>query len=156
MTFTAYFDRQSHTVKGAFTLQSVEHGEVDVLFSRLPATSGQAGYTGGGLQDWVTGKSPIPMGRHWLSTKKEKLNISPVGTPFYPVGSSIGSRVIYGPGTKSRTDCGLHLENLFPGTAGCIALDVSTKLRETRAYQLFAILDFLYAGGVQAIPLVVL
>lgn len=155
MGYTAYFDRNYGTVHGAFTLQRVENGLIYPVFKRLPAASGQARYTKGD-KEWVTGKSPIPMGTHWLSTKSVPLLLPPVGTPFYPIGTEPGTDVILGKDGKKRTAVGLHMENALPGSAGCIVLDVATKARKDEVDRLFKYLDLLNVTGVTSIKIVVL
>lgn len=157
MSYTLYFDRSYGTINGAVTLQKVENGKIIPIFKRLPAASGQSGYTGRG-DDWLRGKGPIPMGRHWLSTKKEPLQQSPVGSPFYVIGSEKGSRLIINPAnpTLFRDSCGLHFDNLWRGSLGCIAMSVDNTAMKERAQLLFDHLDFLNTTGIDYIRVVVL
>lgn len=142
MTHTIYFDRKTTSIYGVLTLQRVDdNGQAHKMFERLPCSSGQRGHTD---TDWVQGKSPTPMGRHWMSTKVEALQMEPKGTPFYVMGTEKGSRRIQGPGQAHRTHIGLHLENRHPGTAGCPALLHDTPERECLAWALFAYLDRLH------------
>jgi len=158
--FVLYVDRKPGSVYGALTLQRVIDGKPAKLFERLPFASGQYPYTDGGDEDWVTGKGPIPFTspgeNYWLSTRKEPLQMEPVGTPFYCFSSKKGERVIYGPNGKQRADAGLHLENRFPGSAGCVVLMHDTPERERLAWLLFAELDRLHKAGINHIKTVVL
>ncbi len=156
MTHTMYFDRRFGTIEGALTLQMVtENKTILPLFKRLPARSGQSGHTASD-NDWERGKGAIPMGSHWLSTKRESLQLSPLGTPFYVISTVQGQRTIDGPNKQYRGNCGLHLENMWPGSAGCIALVCDRKPLMEKAVQLFNTLDYLNLTGVEYIRLVVL
>lgn len=146
MTHTIYFDRTEGRLHGVLTLQYVNpFGEAIKVFERLPVASGQYGFLAGGSQDWVRGKGATPFGRHWMSTKKEPLvSAQPFGTPFYPIGTDKGSRIIKGPNGQIREHIGLHLENHIPGSAGCPVLLNDTPVRECMANALFAYLDTLH------------
>jgi hypothetical protein len=145
MTHAIYFDRDPGKLIGRLTLQRVTaNGEVVQLFKHLPVASGQFPFLDGGAEDWVTGKGATPFGEHWMSTKKESLTLEPVGTPFYPIGTKKGARVIEGPNGKHRVNVGLHLENDKPGTSGCCALLTNTPERECLAWALFTYLDHLH------------
>lgn len=136
--YRAFFDRDPNSIDGAFTLQYFDHttGQKVVPFHRLPARSGQRGWT---KTDWTTAKSPIPFHEDlWLSTNSVPLQMEPKGTPFFPIGSSpknIGT--ISGPKGYKRTNVGLHLENQYPGSAGCIVLLHDTPARHKGAWSLF-------------------
>lgn len=139
----AYFDRNPQNVEGFFTLVEIEGLEVKPLFQRLPARSGQAGYT---KTDWVRGKSPIPYGKHllWLSPLDtgKFADYNGIGE-FYPISNREGSkRMIWTEKPSSsflgvRQDIGLHPENKYPGSAGCIVLLVDTPERKQRVTDLF-------------------
>lgn len=154
--YTLYIDRKKGNINGVLTLQRVVNGKVYKLFERLPFASGQYPYTDGGADDWVISKGPIPFGTHWISTKRESLQMEPVGTPFYVISSNPGERVINGPNGKRRSDIGLHLENRFPGSAGCLALLDNTAERKRLAWLLFDELDRLHEAGIKYIRTVVL
>ncbi len=133
----AYFDRNPRNVEGFFTLVEIEGLEVKPLFQRLPARSGQAGYT---KTDWIRGKSPIPYGKHllWLSPLDtgKFADYNGIGE-FYPISNREGAkRVIWGK-DGTRQDIGLHPENKYPGSAGCIVLLVDTPERKQRVIELF-------------------
>lgn len=157
MTITAYYDRQKGTVDGFFTLQEVDdHGNIVKLFNKLPARSGQKGYT---ETDWVRGKSPIPYGTHELHlnsiNKREWAGHSGIGW-FFPIASPGFQRKIEDPVTKLfRLDIGLHPENDFVGSAGCIVLLANTGPRKNEVLRLFEFLDRLF-NDQKTIKLVVL
>lgn len=150
MIYKAYFDRDGKSIEGWFTLQVTDPvtKQTTKLIDRVPARSGQYKYT---LTDWVTGKSPIPWGKHKLSTKSQPLQMPPVGTRFYPIGSHIGGITIYGPTGHSRTAIGLHRENQYPGSAGCVVI-----VNKADAEKTFDILDSLYPAGIKSIDIEVL
>lgn len=158
--YTLYIDRKLGDINGVMTLQRVINGQAIKIFEKLPFASGQYPYTDGGAEDWVTGKGPIPMNKpgenYWLSTKREPLQMEPVGTPFYVISSKQGERVIYGPGGKKRENVGVHLENSKPGSAACTALLHDNEGRKRKAWAFFAELDRLNKAGVQYIKVIVL
>lgn len=154
MIHEIYFDRVEGSIYGRLTLQRVQNGNVIKLFERLPVTSGQSGYTFR-KYDWVTGKGATPFGRHWLSTRKEALLMTPTGTPFYVISTVKGKRTIDGPDGKFRTDGGLHLENKLPGTAGCTALECNTPERLIKSYELFDTIDGFRRDGILYVPYIV-
>jgi len=141
MTHTIYVDRDLGKKSAVLTLQYAGPNGNKKVFEKLPVATGQFPFLDGGADDWVQGKGGTPFGSHWMSTKKEPLQMTPVGTPFYPIGSEKGGRVIVGPNGQRRENIGLHLENASPGTAGCTALLHDTPERECLAWALFAYLD---------------
>ncbi len=151
--YKLFIKRTKGSVYGVMTLQRVIDGQVTKIFDKLPIASGQYPYVNGGAGDWVKGKGPTPIGKHWLSTKRDALIMEPKGTPFYVIGTKPGERVIYGSGGKSRSDCGVHLENRHPGSAGCPVLLHDTPKRSKTAWLFFEELDRLHAAGVDYIPL---
>jgi hypothetical protein len=151
MTYTLFIDRTVGTIACVVTLQHAEGGIVIPDFKRLPAASGQSGYTYGGNGDWIRGKGPTPFGTHWMSTKKEKMVESPVGTPFYLFSTVKGSRLLLRGNGDYRENCGLHFDNLWLGSIGCTALR-----RTIEAQLLFDKLDMLYIQGIEYIKVVVL
>lgn len=149
MPHTLWIDRHPNGIDCKVTLQEVTaDNKVIKHFDKLPARSGQYGYTDWTKDDikgnWTQGKSPTPIGVHWMSTKREPLYISPVGTPFYIFSTYQGSRKILGPDGRIRENAGLHLENNIPGTVGCTALLHDTMERKDRAWALFSYLDKLH------------
>ena len=147
-TYAIYMKRTKGSIYGVLTFQRVVDGVKDVLFERLPIASGQYGYLNGGDQDWITAKSPTPIGKHWLSTKREALQMEPKGTPFYVLSSIPGERTIKGP-RGVRRDCGAHFENHNPGSVGCPVLLHDTEKREQDTWAFFEALDALYKQGIK-------
>jgi hypothetical protein len=117
----AFFKRDPNSIEGLFTLQ--ENGEP--IFKRLRARSGQAGFT---KTNWNRGKSPIPFGNYllWLDSPLDigkRAGAKGIGE-FYNISSTTDNRrIIANPGgIEKRWDIGLHAENSYPGSAGCIVL----------------------------------
>lgn len=145
----AFFDRSETTIDGYFTLMIKEPGRsARKLFERLPARSGQSGYTN---TNWTRGKSPIPFGIHHLWLKPVDPDKWPdyngIGE-FYPISSNEkNKRKIQGLSNraKERWDIGLHPENQYPGSAGCIVLLVDTLERKAAVKALFKFLRLLGA-----------
>lgn len=150
----AFYDRNKDSIDGVFTLIKVEDNLAVKLFDRLPARSGQNGHAN---TDWVRGKSPIPFGKHELSlnsvSKREWAGATGVGE-FFPISSPGFFRKIEDPKNKYnfRLDIGLHPENNFKGSAGCIVLLVDTPERKAEVEKLFAFLRDFYDVQ-QTIPL---
>lgn len=126
--YKAYFKRNQNSIDGVFTLHKIVNGKVieDESVIRHPARSGQWGFQN---TFNVTAKSPIPSGKFYLWTKPtngfnkvpDKALKENIGE-FYPISSTLNScRIIYIPHGE-RVDVGLHLENWYPGSAGCIVL----------------------------------
>lgn len=117
MVHDLYFDRSTTTVDGKLTL----HKDGKPVFKQLAARSGQAGHTS---TNWETGKSPIPFGRHWLQARYNLLQMAPKNTPFFPIATGKGQRVIWegGQRNRQRKDIGLHKENQYKGSAGCVVI----------------------------------
>jgi hypothetical protein len=133
-----FFDRTTRSIEGKVTL--IYNGVP--LFEKLPARSGQVGYT---TTEWVKGKSPIPYGKHtlWLYPKQVG-QLTPQGKEigqFYPISSSLKSSRLLTNGKNERWDIGLHPENAFAGSAGCIVLLVNTPERLKTVKALFNCLD---------------
>ncbi|MEM0951941.1 MAG: hypothetical protein AAGI66_07345 [Cyanobacteria bacterium P01_H01_bin.74] len=149
---TIYFDRNIGQLYGVLTLQRVNAGIPHKVFKRLPVTSGQLGYLGGGDEDWIRNKGATPFGNLYIKTKPEPLYMEPYGTPFFIITNKPGTRIIEGPDGKRRENIGLHLENKIPGTLGCTALLNNTVERECDAYALFAYLECLFRNNIYYIP----
>lgn len=146
---TAYFDRS----KGLFTLQSFNSDteEMQTQFTRLPALSGQKDYQN---TSWSTGKSPIPLSsevkedyRLWLDNQYQE-NIWPwqdknkIGE-FWHISTGDDKRFIYSKdGAKVRNAIGLHVDNEYPGSAGCIVLVANT---ETQKLNILLLREYLKA-----------
>ena len=140
MKLTAYFDRDKSGIDGFFTLQQVIDGKATKLFERLPARSGQRGFT---HIEWVRGKSAIPFGpfRLWTDSIKpeKKASFDGIGE-FFPISNGDNKRLIQGTGTAQRWDIGLHRENQYPGSAGCIVLLDNRPDLDDKVTRLFAFL----------------
>lgn len=135
---TAYFDRTVASTEGKFTLKD-NFG--NVYFDKLPARSGQKGFT---TNSWVRGKSPIPFGRHRLWLRKTKKGPIFPTTPggvgmFWPISNLEDSRVIVDRQNPDliRMDIGLHPDNDFPSSIGCIVLVHETKEQKKNVEALF-------------------
>lgn len=140
---TAYFDRKDDSIYGVFTLQYYDPvaRKVTKVFERLPASSGQTRWL---RTNWTTGKSPTPYGAHWMATSPVPLLMTPRGTDFFPIGTTQANiGVIQGPKGQRRTEVGLHMENEYPGTAGCTALLVNSPERRKKVLELFDYLKHL-------------
>lgn len=137
--YRAYFDREPTTIDGLFSLQAIQiDGQtlqvegVRPLFQKLPARSGQRGYT---HIDWAAAKSPIPYSNSWPPALDYRLWLEPrnpemfpskpngIGR-FWPISNTPGDMALTkNPlGAGMRRDLGLHPDNAFPGSAGCTVL----------------------------------
>lgn len=130
-TVKAYFDRK----KGFFTLN--EDGKE--IFKQLPARSGQRGFEN---TDWVTGKSPCPKGDLLLWLSPKDVGVLPKGKgigEFYPISSGEFDRntISESNGNRKRLYVGLHPENAFAGSAGCIVLLWDTPDKKAKMLALF-------------------
>ena len=156
MPYRAFFDRDENSINGFFTLQD-EKGKK--LFERLPARSGQNGYT---KTNWLRSRSPIPFSkwinkpyRLWLQSVSAGMDHKANGIgEFWPISNTDSMREIHGPYEgQGRMDIGIHWENDKPGSAGCIVLVSDTPARREQVKKLFAKLHTIKA---QYIELVVL
>jgi hypothetical protein len=139
--FDAYFDRSTSGIEGAFTLQQVLNGKAIKLFERLPARSGQRGWTN---KEWVRGKSAIPFGTFRLWTKPikvgKKADYDGIGE-FFNISSGDKRTVIQGfVSQQYREAIGLHRENDKPGSLGCIVLLDNTPALDDEVTRLFKFL----------------
>lgn len=118
-----FYDRNNGSIEGLLTINRVEDdGIVTPIFKRIKARSGQWWHK---ATSWKRGKSPCPYGEHFISTQPERLLMEPVGTRFFPMCSDPkNKRLIQHPtdGRLQRWDIGLHRENRYPGSAGCIVI----------------------------------
>lgn len=160
--FKAYFDRKLDSINGLFTIQA-EHTGIK-LFTRLPARSGQEGYS---ITSWVRGKSPIPYSND-LGNTELKIHLKcPKQLQHWPSGGEVGE---FWPISNSeqdtstiqgisrdfiRKDIGLHPENQYKGSAGCIVLLWDTPERKASLIKLHNFLMAL-AGKYDFIPLKVI
>lgn len=145
---TAYYDRQPGTVNGFFSLKAYdpETRKERYLFEKLPARSGQQLYAD---TDNVTAKSPIHGGNHflWIDTHKNNGAFFPdapgaIGQ-FYSISTSPTNRTTCTYGSNKRTAVGLHPENAFPGSAGCVVLLHEGAIQQASVIALFSFLDAL-------------
>ncbi len=79
----------------------------------------------------IAGKTPIPVGKHYIWTQPEvimqKNDFVAEGREigeFFPIGTQTNRHIIPARGIYkiSRFHVGLHPENAFPGSAGCIVV----------------------------------
>lgn len=150
MITTAYYDRQADTIEGFFTLRAVENGQIIKEFRRLPARSGQKGFEN---TSWTRGKSPIPFGEFWLWIDKPLQPWASAGERgighFLNISSSrVNRRLIQGLNGQMRDLIGLHPENKFAGSAGCIVLVESPQI-----WEMFRYLEELPDAGIKLIVL---
>ncbi len=147
MKHRLFFDRDINSIEGLLTLLRIEDdGEVVPVFKRVPARSGQWGHT---KTSWKRGKSPIPFGNHWMSTTAGKLYMAPYGTRFYRIGSEPNNLdVIKDKRGNQRTLIGLHKENQYNGSAGCIVV-VSMAMAD----KMFDYIDSIKEGLIEVIVL---
>ncbi|HWT40374.1 MAG TPA: hypothetical protein VN081_03870 [Dongiaceae bacterium] len=150
VVYSAWYSRGS----GHFTLQRTVNGKLEVLFKQLPARSGQAGCP----VEWIPRKSPIPFGTWRLNLDSIKAgrdeHYDGIGE-FFPISSGDNQRILQGglPG-QVRYDVGLHWENQFPGSWGCVVLVDSTPEEIAQIRALFKTLRELYdPDGLKYIPL---
>jgi hypothetical protein len=135
-----FYDRQSTTNIGAFTLQHAATGKPvihdGVVFKRIKGLSGSKAQA---HTEWVTGKSGIPYGRAFLWLKPvnpgTKPGVAGIGE-FWPISDMLDdSTVIWSPDKKQkRLHIGQHADNAIPGSAGCIVhpyTGATTQQRET-------------------------
>lgn len=137
MSHTIFFDREENGIDGVLTLQKWDGNNATKIFECLPARSGLNGYT---KTDWVTGKSPIPWKRqkgYWMNTAPVPLWMEPRGTPFFLISTKKGTGIIIDTKGRTRTSVGLHMENDYPGSAGCIVLLHNTPERKKAVLSLF-------------------
>jgi hypothetical protein len=154
-TYTAWYDKQ----KGLFTIQNAKGVPV---FKQLPVRSGQAGYLNA---PWVRSMGAIPTNKevgsgklyiHTTPTKDPKgdLNNDGIGL-FFPISDSLTrTDIIRGHNAlEIRWWIGLHGENRYLGSAGCIVLLWNTNSRKRTVVSLYQWLQNLAKQGVKAIEL---
>jgi hypothetical protein len=121
----------------------------EILFDKIPCTSGQVGYLSPGTKDdWTRGKGGTPIGDWWLWLEPLSLNDDPSHTvsgigEVWPIGTETEKDFIRAVDAKFkglfRSLCRWHCDNLKPGTIGCTAAKlwsdfhrVSKKLLEIK------------------------
>lgn len=135
-TTRAFYDRQANTIEGRFTVRTIDEGQIVKEFVRLPARSGQKGFEN---TSWVRGKSPIPFGEYLLWIDKplqpwQDAGRSGIGHFLNISNTPTDRRGIYGDTGQVRKDIGLHPENGWEGSAGCIVLIPSDEMWEMFQY----------------------
>ena len=135
-----FFKRNPKSISGWVTLKKFdEDGNETILFERLLTRSGVTGFSN---TNWVSGKSPTPIGKHWLRTRPDKLNFEPYGTPFFPISTDPkNTTLIIGPNGEKRVNIGMHYDNRFPGSKGCPAVARETKAQKEIAEKMFAYIE---------------
>lgn len=155
LTTTCYYDRKPNSIEGIFTVKTVDSKTNKIIkeITRIPARSGQSSESN---SSWIRGKSPIPWTQEskeasiqksildfpkelwiWLRNIKqfgewagkngigEFRNISSNKTDPTTIQSPNNPKLI-------RKDIGLHPENGFKGSAGCIVLIADTEEQKQR------------------------
>jgi hypothetical protein len=153
----AFYDRRKDSIEGLFTL--IVNGKT--VFKQLAARSGQ---NGSQSTNFVSGKSPIPLigkeTEYVISTQAISNGATiPTGGQigrFYPICTSLKNRmrIVFPQG--ERFAIGLHPENAFKGSLGCIVLVVETAKQVKEVLALFRMLDNFYKKGIEGIRLTVL
>jgi hypothetical protein len=139
-----FYDRRKGSIEGFLTVLDATGKK---LFDKLPARSGQNGYT---QTNWVPAKSPIPL---WQPSVDYYLHLTPIhngsddfptnasGTGlFFPISTHPHNPDLIEQGNNRRWHVGLHPENSYPGSAGCLVLLWNTPARNRRVEALFALL----------------
>lgn len=126
MGYTAYFDRDTHSIHGKFTIQDHKGEKV---FERIYSRSGQSGWT---ATSWQRGKSPTPFtdqvkgGKLWLYTDVIDYMVRPtrkrIGMRFCVSSESDKITIKKKDSAEVRKEVMLHGENEFPGSAGCTVI----------------------------------
>jgi len=137
---TAYYDRKKiNDINGFFTLQIVNSKNFNIIkrFEKLPARSGQYGFT----DSWTRGNSPIPYSKEcvedlyiwldWQLQSNEWSGKKGIGE-FWFVGTGEDRFKIIGKNGKSRRNIGVHPENSFVGSLGCIVLLNETEKQKQK------------------------
>lgn len=134
---------------GHFTVQDEDGIPIShngFTFKQLPARSGQAGYLNA---PWTRSRGAIPY-NHQVKGGKLYLHLQPVKDPrgdfnnngiglFFPISDSTEqTKTIKGFFSREvRFDIGLHPENRWNGSAGCIVLLWDNPQRESTVKALF-------------------
>ena len=161
---TAYFDRSEKTIEGFFTLRTIERDDSDPSklkiikeFVKLPARSGQKGAE---KTSWERTRSPIPWTRNanveavkknpsqfpeclWLWLRKvlqvgEWAGDKGIGEFRYISSGLTDPTTIQSPSNPSliRKVIGIHPENNYPGSLGCLVLLVNTEEQRKKVLEL--------------------
>ena len=139
-----FYDRRKGSIDGFLTVIDATTGKK--LLDKLPARSGQNGYT---ETNWVPAKSPIP---HWQPKVDYYLHLTPIHNGddfptqtsgiglFFPISTHQHNPDLIEQGRNRRWHVGLHPENAYPGSAGCIVLLWNTPVRKAKVKALFTLL----------------
>lgn len=154
-TYKAWYDKK----KGLFTIQNDKGIK---LFERLFVRSGQAGYLNA---PWVRNTGAIPTNKQVAGNKlyihttpvkdaKGDFNNDGIGL-FFPISDSLTRKdIIRGLNPREeRWHIGLHPENKYNGSAGCIVLLWNTVNRKKKVSSLFTWLECLAMKSIKAIEL---
>ncbi|MCS6267755.1 MAG: hypothetical protein H2174_09345 [Vampirovibrio sp.] len=148
-----FYDRRKGSIDGFLTVIDATTGKK--LLDKLPARSGQNGYT---ETNWVPAKSPIPL---WQPQVNYYLHLTPIENGevfpktasgiglFFPISTHPHNPDLIEQGKNRRWHMGLHPENAYPGSAGCIVLLWNTPVRKAKVKALFTLLQDL--GKTQAV-----
>lgn len=118
--YRAFFDRNVNHILGRF---SIRDRRGDYVVEKVYVRSGQVGHT---RTDWARGKSPIPFGSYNLHTvpnnRGQVAGVSGIGE-FFPIDNQGDRYTIKGQHRgQKRLEIGLHEENSYAGSAGCIVV----------------------------------
>jgi len=136
MKVQLYFKQNKHTVDGSLTV-AVRDLEGKVIeeqsIRNVVARSGAPGWAG---TQGVRGKSPIPDGKYILWNRKRWImqynDLDATGREigrFYPISDNPTNRHIISHPTGVRKYIGLHDENDFRGSAGCVVVVNNAQFR---------------------------
>ena len=138
-----FYDRRKGSIEGFLTVIDATGKK---LLDKLPARSGQNGYT---ETNWVPAKSPIPL---WQPQVDYYLHLNPIQNGevfpkkasgiglFFPISTHPHNPHLIEQGHNRRWHVGLHPENAYPGSAGCIVLLWDTPVRKEKVETLFRLL----------------
>lgn len=141
-----FFDRRNQR------LSIIADGEY--IVKRHPARSGQPDKPGMAYQStsWISGKSPIPYtdelggGRYYLWTtplrNRGQFDNKGIGW-FYPISSSPNNSKLIQSGVKMRQSIGLHPENMWKGSEGCVVLLWHTPKLKAQAAKIMSFIESL-------------
>jgi len=150
-----FFQRHQGTNEGWLTV--IEDGKK--VFTRLPCRTGQASAIGQEFE-WTRGRGPIPALDPlylWTSANLNGGKMFPTSREgigrFYHISSGGNKQVISKPGTSMtyRVAIGIHPENGFKGSAGCVVLIHDLPSQRENVKKLFAYLDGLAARGIKRV-----
>lgn len=156
--YTLWYGRNRAGINGVLTLNGHDgKGNTHEVLTRYPARSGQLGAL---LTDAIRGKSAIPYfgkgmnppASYWLWTKCTSKHLFLPKTKagigrFYPISTHEGNPRKTVIGGIIRWDLGLHPDNAYPGSAGCVVGEVDTEAEKQTLAILFNFLDALHNQG---------